>query len=396
MSFLDSVLGSQSTTTGASSPWGPQQGPLKFGFNEAKRIYDQQKNTGWYGGDLYANLTPEQRASITGINDYTSGQGMDNANAVTGAGLGQLAQGANYGSNANAMFNAAGVDPTQGIMNNAGQYASNPYMDGMIDAASRDVSRNLFENQLPEINNSASMSGNTNSSRAGVAEGIAKRGAADRIGDIGSTMRGDAYSQGLNMAQSQHNQNFANGLNANAQVGGALTTGAGMVGQGLDQALANQNQGLLAGGLLQGDQQGDIDAAFQQWAGGDQRANELLQRYFGTVGGNNWGSNSTSSTGGTNMGNLIGGGAALAAGIWCWVAREVYGASNPRWVYFRSWLFNYAPMCLVYLYGTYGERFASYISDKPVLKSAVRFAMDRAVNKMLREEENGWVRSALA
>lgn len=68
-----------------------------------------------------------------------------------------------------------------------------------------------------------------------------------------------------------------------------------------------------------------------------------------------------------------------AAGIdkWCWVAREVYGESNPAWLEFRAWLFNRAPAWLRYLYGRYGERFAAFIADKPRLKSVIRFFMDK-------------------
>ena len=68
-----------------------------------------------------------------------------------------------------------------------------------------------------------------------------------------------------------------------------------------------------------------------------------------------------------------------AAGVtkWCWVAREVYGESNPAWLEFRAWLFNRAPAWLRYLYGRYGERFAAFIADKPRLKSVIRFFMDK-------------------
>jgi hypothetical protein len=79
-------------------------------------------------------------------------------------------------------------------------------MSGMIDAASRDVTRNLYENQIPGLNQAATDSGNMNSSRAGVAQGIMSRGAADQIGDIASNMRGQAYSQGLGLAENARTQ----------------------------------------------------------------------------------------------------------------------------------------------------------------------------------------------
>ena len=70
------------------------------------------------------------------------------------------------------------------------------------------------------------------------------------------------------------------------------------------------------------------------------------------------------------------GGAAIMA---CWVAREIYGKDNPEWTIFRAWLFNEAPEWLRDLYLEEGERFAGFISDKPILKSIVKMAMDMVV-----------------
>ena len=63
----------------------------------------------------------------------------------------------------------------------------------------------------------------------------------------------------------------------------------------------------------------------------------------------------------------------------CWVAREVYGSDNAKWVFFRDWLESDAPSWLDQLYEQEGERFAKFISDKPILKNIVRKAMDLVV-----------------
>lgn len=82
-------------------------------------------------------------------------------------------------------------------------------------------------------------------------------------------------------------------------------------------------------------------------------------------------------------GAIIGGGlsaigsyAGGVAAAGCWVAREVYGNDNPEWMVFRGWLFNEAPCWFRDLYLEEGERFASFISDKPFLKSIVKMGMD--------------------
>ena len=73
------------------------------------------------------------------------------------------------------------------------------------------------------------------------------------------------------------------------------------------------------------------------------------------------------------------GGAAI--GAFCWVAREVYGPTNPSWLRFRMWMFSESPDWFFKLYGQYGERFASWISDKPRIKSFIRKWMDSKIKE---------------
>jgi len=63
----------------------------------------------------------------------------------------------------------------------------------------------------------------------------------------------------------------------------------------------------------------------------------------------------------------------------CWVAREVYGAENPRWLLFRAWLMTQAPDWLRETYLAHGQEFAGWIHDKPVLKAGIRMLMEAAI-----------------
>jgi len=65
----------------------------------------------------------------------------------------------------------------------------------------------------------------------------------------------------------------------------------------------------------------------------------------------------------SGVGSIIGGK--------CWVAREVYGEDRIEWMVFRNWLETEAPEWLDNLYSEEGERFAKFISDKPLLKFIV-------------------------
>jgi len=67
----------------------------------------------------------------------------------------------------------------------------------------------------------------------------------------------------------------------------------------------------------------------------------------------------------------------------CWVAREIYGTTNPEWIIFRNWLESEAPEWLDTLYAEEGERFAAFISDKPILKSIIKMGMDLIVKPRL-------------
>lgn len=66
----------------------------------------------------------------------------------------------------------------------------------------------------------------------------------------------------------------------------------------------------------------------------------------------------------------------------CWVAREVYGFDNFRWVLFREWLTTKGPRWLLALYMRFGERFAKWVADKPSLKAMIRRWMDSRIETL--------------
>lgn len=87
-----------------------------------------------------------------------------------------------------------------------------------------------------------------------------------------------------------------------------------------------------------------------------------------------------SATAASNRNSQIAGGAtavAVAAVIaFCWVAREVYGEENPKWLLFRHWMRNNAPDWLFNFYCAFGEGFAEFISDKEYIKGPIGRWMD--------------------
>lgn len=92
----------------------------------------------------------------------------------------------------------------------------------------------------------------------------------------------------------------------------------------------------------------------------------------GLRGGIHWGMSSGGAGGMGGMGGGDGGG-------FCWVAREVYGRHDPRWLVFRDWITSAAPDWLRTLYERHGEACAAWIRDRPAAKAIVRWVMDYVV-----------------
>lgn len=81
------------------------------------------------------------------------------------------------------------------------------------------------------------------------------------------------------------------------------------------------------------------------------------------------------------VGDTIGivGNVAMAAGGACWVAREVYGVYDQRWLLFRTWLMTKAPRWLYSTYMKYGEKFAAWLHTHAWAKPFIKSLMDLAI-----------------
>jgi hypothetical protein len=78
------------------------------------------------------------------------------------------------------------------------------------------------------------------------------------------------------------------------------------------------------------------------------------------------------------LGQIAGTAGGLA--IACWVAREVYGADNPKWLMFRHWLLNKAPVAFRAWYLAHGPAVAEWIRDRADDKARVRRWMDAIIS----------------
>jgi len=73
----------------------------------------------------------------------------------------------------------------------------------------------------------------------------------------------------------------------------------------------------------------------------------------------------------------------------CWVARAAFGEADIRWMIFRAWLLDDAPVWFRRLYLGYGESVGDWLAGRDRARLLVRSLMVPAVNRKLR----GWQRS---
>jgi hypothetical protein len=68
----------------------------------------------------------------------------------------------------------------------------------------------------------------------------------------------------------------------------------------------------------------------------------------------------------------------------CWVARAAFGESDIRWMIFREWLLDDAPLWFRRLYIRHGELVGTWLVGRAGARRAVRTLMMPAVNRKLR------------
>lgn len=292
----DLFSGSSKTTSSSTTDTGPSKFQLPYlqtAFDQARANLNTSSATPFYQGDLYAGMSDSAKSDLAAMKSYATGTGLGTASKLSDIGSNLSGYATKAGSAIDDYLKLANGDATADNIKAAGSYADNPYLSDQIDAANRDVGRMLNEQTLPGIDRAASATGNINSSRAGVAQGVAMRGAADRMADTSATMRGQAYDRGLTLASADRGQR----LDA---LGSAIGSYANLGNMGISALNGGAQAGYGAYGVLndansqeQADRQGQADADFKSWTGNDTRTADLLQRYMSIIGGNQWGSYGT-------------------------------------------------------------------------------------------------------
>ena len=68
----------------------------------------------------------------------------------------------------------------------------------------------------------------------------------------------------------------------------------------------------------------------------------------------------------------------------CWVARAAFGETDVRWMIFRAWLLEDAPVWFRRLYIRHGESVGAWLASRTSARRVVRTLMMPAINRKLR------------
>jgi len=235
--------------------------------------------------------------------------------------------------------------------------------------------------------------------------GMANQDAANQFGLYNSQQGMATQDANRQFAYGQYNQGLSNlgilgqfdASNLNSQRQYAMQLAQMQSGMASDpfQAILGRSSGVLgfaqgtqgqAGQYTQGlqgpqlfDPNAGINLALQN---SSNQGNYQASTYGARAAAQGAASAGRSAMFGSMAGGLLGGaGAAGGFGsLFCWVAREVYGIENPKWLQFRHWMLNDSPSWFRSLYVRFGERFAAFISNKPRLKKLIRRWMDSKIN----------------
>lgn len=247
--------------------------------------------------------------------------GATNSNVAAGSGM----VGAGSSGASDALTKLAGFDPS--VINNVDAtvkgglaYAGGMDIPGAVRAAMLPAMQTARDVTNPGIEANAAGTGNINSSRTGIAQGLVDRGLAEQAGGMASDMFNNAFTTGANLTSSQNTNNnnaILTALQSRLNGGTSLATGgAGVTGSGVSDT-ANALGTALAGatGPQQNAQLG-LTNKLQQFQSGTQSPFAALQSLMSIIGTQNWAPSSTTTGSSTPsamsvIGSLLGAGGSL-------------------------------------------------------------------------------------
>ena len=309
---------STTTQTSESKPWSQAIPILQKVLNDAEKLYTSEGgiNQDFVDKEV-SKLTPEMQNSVKQLlNSSEVKSSLDSATTAAKSG----ASGIDTAKSLLSSLASNGGITAKDINSMTSALYDSDTVKSQTEQLGKTVREQLAGN-IQDINQSSTSSGNMGSSRAGVAEGVAKGKAAEAIAtgvaDIQNTARTTAQQAALNTLQN----NQSTQLNAANQLGSLGTSSAGLLNQTANQYNQVYQNALQGSNVLQTQAQNVADTNWfnkvgqqqQGWANLGNLAN--IAGSIGSMGGTSTGT-AKQSGGGNSMFNNILGGASTAAGIY--------------------------------------------------------------------------------
>lgn len=306
-----------------------------------------------------------------GLNDLSRSHQM----ALANIGLRQAGSGAYGGSR----HGVAEAESAKNFMDSAGQLAAGLRHQGFTTAAGLGGQDAAGQNAARQFTAGSQNAAQSQNAQLGTQAALSNAAAQNAALESSANAMNQGGQFNASQANAVNQQNVGNQLAAGQAFGnlGNLTQNLGMNYANAMSGIGQQQQGLNQAGMdiNYGDFLQEFNYPYQALA---LRQSAIGQTPMGSVGMQPVVTQSGGAGGLLGgLGSLVGG--LSQAGVFCWVAREVYGANNPQWLRVREWMLTRAPESLRSFYLEHGERIAAFIADKPAEKDAIRSMFDELV-----------------
>lgn len=309
---------STKTSSSTSAPWQPQQSYLTGAFADAQKNYDTTMAQGAYSGNYVAPTNTNQYTAASNEYNTATGQLTDANNGLLSTGANETAQG--YGA-ANSATNALGTlaaNNTGQNLVNTGQGITNQLNTGVqaqVNSAMQAANQNAAQSTIPNLYAGAAGSGNLNSDRTAVAQGVVQQGLQQTAANMAGNLQAQNTATGLSTAQNLTSQN-AGILNSEGALGSSLgAAGAGMTTTGINNAGNIATQAQAGANATQALDQSNLNNDVQKYTANQNFSTQALQNLMSTIGGN-YGSETTGTqTTSPSIGSTIAGGAGILASL---------------------------------------------------------------------------------
>lgn len=288
-------------TSSTQSSYAPQVADLNRAFTDAMGAYGASSSAR-APTDFTASFSPEQLQAYQNMvgfsGDTTVANGQASAaSALTNAGVG----GTNGSLTGLAGFNPYASNNPDALVAAANKFVGGQDIDSQVRLAMQGGMEQARDVTLPGIEQNAAMTGNTNSSRTGIADGLVQRGLAEQAANLGGSLRSQAFQHGLTLAQQQaagNNTSQLSALTGEGVIGNAAANAGNAAGNSSIANLIQQLSAGAAGGAgLTAAQQAQLTNALQKYQSGVTAPFAPLSTLLGTIGGNYGQTTNASSTG---------------------------------------------------------------------------------------------------